>query len=84
MSADHPGPYDVIDESFDNATGTDLRLIYGLGIPFLLVVAGIVAFALVNELWLAFVLIAVIVVGGGVVMLGIRHMLDDESGPDAS
>jgi hypothetical protein len=84
MSAKH-SPYTAIDESFDNATGTDLRMIYGLGVPFLVGVLAIVAFALVNELWLAFVLCAVIVVvGGGLVIHGISRMLDDEDGTPTS
>jgi hypothetical protein len=83
MSAKHTGPYAAIDESFDNATGTDMRLIYGLGVPFLIGVLGIIAFALIGELWLAFVLLAFVIVGGGVVMYGINRMLGDEDGTGA-
>lgn len=83
MSAKHTGPYAAIDETFENATGTDMRLIYGLGIPLLIGVLGIVAFALINELWLAFVLLALVIVGGGVVMYGINRMLRDEDGTDS-
>ena len=79
MSAKHTGPYAAIDESFDNATSTDMRLIYGLGVPFVAGVLGIVAFALINELWVGFVVLAlIVVVGGGLVIHGISRMLEDE------
>ena len=80
MSARKTGPYSAIDESFENATGTDLRLIYGIGVPFVLGVLAIVAFALLNQVWLAFVLLFAVVVSGGLVMHGIVRMLGDEDG----
>jgi hypothetical protein len=80
MSAKTTGPYAAIDESFDNATGVDLRLIYGIGVPFVLGVLAIVAFALLNQVWLAFVLLFGVVVSGGLVMYGIGRMLDDDDG----
>jgi len=81
MSTKHTGPYAAIDESFDNATGTDMRLIYGLGVPFVLGVLGIVGFALTDELWVGFVVLAmIVVVGGGLVIHGIARMLEDEDG----
>jgi hypothetical protein len=84
MSAKHTGPYAAIDDSFENATGTDMRLIYGMGVPFVLGVLAIVAFALLNQLWLAFVLLAlIVVVGGGLVFHGINRMLDDEDGAES-
>jgi hypothetical protein len=83
MSAKRSGPYSAIDESFENATGVDLRLIYGIGVPFVLGVLAIVAFALLDQVWLAFVLLFAVVVSGGVVMYGITRMLDDEDGTPA-
>jgi hypothetical protein len=83
MSAKTTGPYAAIDESFDNATGADLRLIYGIGVPFVLGVLAIVAFALLNQVWLAFVLLFGVVVSGGLVMYGIVRMLDDDDGTPA-
>lgn len=82
MSTEHTGPYAAIDESFENATGVDLRLVYGIGVPFVLGVGAIVAFALINQLWLAFVLLFAIIVAGGLVLHGISRMLADEEGED--
>ena len=81
MSATDHGPYAAIDESFENATGTDMRLMYGLGVPFVVGVLAIVGFALVPSIWLAFVVCFVVsVLGGLLVMHGIGRMLDDEDG----
>jgi hypothetical protein len=83
MSTKDNGPYAAIDESFENATGTDMRLIYGLGVPVVVGVLAIVAFAFVNQVWLAFVLLlAVVVPGAALVMHGIGRMLQDEGGDD--
>jgi hypothetical protein len=80
MSAKDTGPYSAIDETFENATGVDLRLIYGIGVPFVLGVLAIVGFALLDQVWLAFVLLFGVVVCSGLVMHGIKRMLDDEDG----
>jgi len=72
-------PYRAIDESFANATGSDMRLVYGLGVPFAVATALIIAFALVGDMWLLAPLFAMLFVLGAIVIRGIVRMLDDPS-----
>jgi hypothetical protein len=66
-------------ESVDNATGSgDQRLLYGIGVPFLVMTGVIIAYVL-NPTWyfLVLLMLAVIAVGGGVIW-GLLQMLDEE------
>jgi hypothetical protein len=60
----------------------DMRLVYGVGIPFLLVIAGIVAAAVAQSMWLVAPLMIVVIALTAVVMIGFAQMLaEDEDEP---
>ena len=62
----------------------DMRLVYGVGIPFLLVIAGIVAAAVAQSMWLVAPLMIVVIALTGVVMVGFAQMLaEDEDEPQS-
>ena len=60
----------------------DLRLIYGLGVPLLVVVAGVSALAVAHATWLVIPLMAMVVALTGIVLVGIAQMLDDSGDRD--
>ena len=55
----------------------DLRLVYGLGVPLLVVVAGVSALAVVHATWLVIPLMAMVVALTGIVLVGVARMLDE-------
>ena len=60
----------------------DLRLIYGLGVPLLVVVAGVCAVAVAHSTWLVIPLITMVVALTGIVLVGVAQMLDDSGDRD--
>ena len=55
----------------------DLRLIYGLGVPLLVVVAAVSGLALAHAAWLVIPLMTMVVALTGIVLVGVGYMLDD-------
>ena len=62
----------------------DLRMIYGIGVPFLVMTALIIGALLLQAVWLTAVLMLFIVISTAVVLVGLNHMLDDEDGEGLS
>ena len=58
----------------------DLRLLYGMGVPFLLVIAVTIVMWATGASWVIFPLFATIFAFTGVVLLGLSRMLGDEDG----
>lgn len=56
----------------------DMRLIYGMAVPLLIVVGLIIALAISGQTWLVIPLILVVIILTAVVMIGIGQMLGDE------
>ncbi len=74
-------PLRRLDTRLDRALGSDLRLIYGVGMPMLLVIAGIIALALSPSYWLVGATLVVEIGCLGFVITKLMAMLDE---PDAS
>ena len=55
----------------------DLRLIYGLGVPLLVVVAGVSGVAVAHATWLVIPLMTMVVALTGIVLVGVAQMLED-------
>jgi hypothetical protein len=60
----------------------DLRLVYGLGGPLLVVVAGVSAVAAAQATWLVIPLMAIVVALTGIVLAGVARMLADGAEED--
>lgn len=60
----------------------DLRLVYGLGVPLLAVVAGVSGVAIAHAAWLVIPLITMVVALTGIVLVGVAYMLDDSGDGD--
>jgi hypothetical protein len=58
----------------------DLRLVYGLGVPLLVIVAGVSALAVAHATWLVIPLMTMVVALTGIVLVGVARMLDDDGG----
>lgn len=78
----HGNPFQGFDQSVERVVGADLRLVYGLGAPLLMVVGLIVILALSPAVWLVAVILAVEIALLGVVLTGILGMLGEDDEPD--
>lgn len=56
----------------------DMRLIYGMAVPLLIVVGLVIALAISGQTWLVIPLILVVIILTAVVMIGISQMLGDD------
>jgi hypothetical protein len=75
--SEHSTP--TLHENIDELTGVgDARLLYGIGVPFLVMTALIIAFALDPSWYFLVLVMASIFAFGGVVIWGILRMLDEE------
>lgn len=75
------GMHERLEAKVEAVLGTgDLRMIYGVGVPFLLMTFLIIGALVLEAVWLTGVLMALIGVFTAVVLVGLNHMLDDEDG----
>ena len=75
------GMHERLETKVESTLGTgDMRMIYGMGVPFLVMTGLIVAALVLGTVWLTAVLIALIGVFTVIVIVGLNHMLDDEDG----
>ena len=73
-----------IHHTVERAFGSgDLRLLYGMGVPFLLVIGITILMWATNASWMIVPLFAVIFLFTGIVLLGLSKMLRDEDGSDS-
>ena len=71
--------HEKLETGVERSLGTgDMRLLYGMGVPLLLMVALIIGAFLLEAVWLTAVLMAFVVAFAVVVLIGLNHMLDDE------
>jgi hypothetical protein len=73
----HANPFRGFDESVERLLGADMRLIYGLGIPILMVVGLIVILALSPATWLVIAIVVLEMAALGVVLTGFIGMLNE-------
>lgn len=62
----------------------DLRMIYGVGVPFFVMTLLIIGALVLEAVWLSAVLMVLIAISTAIVVVGINHMLDDEDGSGLS
>ena len=73
--------HEKLEVRVESLLGTgDLRMIYGVGVPFLAMTFLIIGALVLEAVWLSAVLMVLIVAFTAVVLVGINHMLDDEDG----
>ena len=78
----HPNPFKGFDESVERTIGADMRLVYGLAVPILMVVGLIIVLALSPATWLVITILVIEVAALAVVLTGFMGMLnepDDEA-----
>jgi len=74
---DHENPFRGFDDSVERAVGADMRLIYGLGAPILLVLGVIVILALSPATWLVIAIVMIEIAALVVVLVGFMGMLNE-------
>jgi hypothetical protein len=81
----HPreNPFRGFDESVERAIGADMRLVYGLAVPILMVVGLIILLALSPATWLVVTIIVIELAALGVVLTGFIGMLDEPGEDEA-
>jgi hypothetical protein len=79
----HQNPFRGFDESVERALGADMRLIYGMAVPILMVCGLIVILALSPATWLVIAVLLMEIALLAVVVLGFVGMLNEEEQDDA-
>jgi hypothetical protein len=75
------GMHERLEAKVEHALGTgDLRMLYGVGVPFLIMTFLIIGALVTEAVWLTAPLMVLIGVFTAVVLVGLNHMLDDEDG----
>lgn len=76
-STHHPHAFRGLDESVERAVGADMRLLYGMLVPILMICGVIIVLALIPETWVV-ALIVVLELGAlAIVGYGLAGMLDE-------
>ena len=71
--------HEKLETSVERTLGTgDMRMLYGVGVPFITMTFLIIAALVLEAVWLTAVLMVLIVAFTVVVLSGLNHMLDDE------
>lgn len=78
----HHHPFQGFDQSVERAVGADMRLMYGMAAPILMIVGLIVVLALSPAVWLVATIVVLEIAGLGLVVTGIFGMLDEDPAAD--
>ncbi len=78
----HTHPFEGFDRSVEHALGADMRLLYGMAAPILMVVGLIILLALNPTTWLVVALVLLEIACLAVVVYGFVGMLDERSEDD--
>ena len=71
--------HEKLETNVERTFGTgDMRMLYGVGVPFVVMTGLIIAALVLESIWLTAVLMVLIVAFTAVVLIGLSHMLDDE------
>ncbi|HEX8208450.1 MAG TPA: hypothetical protein VF587_20475 [Solirubrobacteraceae bacterium] len=71
--------HENLETNLERSLGTgDLRMLYGVGVPFITMTFLIIAALVLEAVWLTAVLMVLIAAFTVVVLIGLNHMLDDE------
>ena len=82
----HPhekSPFRAFDQSVERLLGADMRLVYGMALPIMMIVGLIIALALNPAAWLVAVVVVLEIAALAVVVLGFVGMLNDDADDDA-
>ena len=82
-SNQHPHAFRGFDESVERAVGADLRLLYGMLVPILMICGLIVVLALSPTVWLVAFIVVLELGALAVVGYGLAGMLGEAEGDDA-
>jgi hypothetical protein len=82
-STDHPHAFRGFDESVERAVGADMRLLYGMLVPILMICGVIVVLALTPAVWLVASILVLELAALGVVGYGLAGMLNESPSDDA-
>lgn len=82
-STDHPNAFRGFDESVERAVGADMRLLYGMLAPILMICGVIVVLALSPATWLVAIVIVLELAAVAVVGYGLAGMLNESPDDDA-
>ena len=78
----HPSPFRDFDASVERMLGADMRLIYGMLIPILMVCGLLIMLALSPSAWLVGVIVLFEILGLALIVYGFMVMMRDD-GDDA-
>lgn len=80
----HHVDFHTFDARVERLLGADLRLIYGMTVPILVIVGLVIVLALHPQSWIVAAIVVIEVAALGLVLTGIFGMLEDEDpGKDA-
>jgi hypothetical protein len=82
-SPDHPHAFRGFDQSVERAVGADMRLLYGMLVPILMVCGVIILLALSPATWLVAIILVLELGALGVVGYGLAGMLNEPPDDDA-
>jgi hypothetical protein len=77
-STTHHNPFERFDNSMERWLGADMRLIYGMAVPILMVCGLILLLALNPTTWLVIGVLLLELGAGAVVLRGIMALLNDD------
>jgi hypothetical protein len=82
-STDHPNAFRGFDQSVERALGADMRLLYGMLVPILMICGVIVVLALGPAVWLVAAILVLELGALAVVGYGLAGMLNEPPDDDA-
>jgi hypothetical protein len=82
-STDHPNAFRGFDQSVERALGADMRLLYGMLVPILMICGVIIVLALTPAIWLVAIILVLEIGALAVVGYGLAGMLNEPSDDEA-
>ena len=82
-STDHPHAFRGFDESVERAVGADMRLLYGMLVPILMICGVIIVLALSPATWLVAIILVLEFGALAIVGYGLAGMLNEPADDDA-
>lgn len=76
-STDHPHRFHGFDESVERAVGADMRLLYGMLVPILMICGVIIVLALSPAMWLVAIILVLELGALAMVGYGLAGMLNE-------
>lgn len=76
-STDHPNAFRGFDQSVERAIGADMRLLYGMLVPILMICGVIIVLALSPATWLVAIILVLEIGALAVVGYGLAGMLNE-------